>query len=166
MFSQSEDYSQLSNGDYNFLHSSQSNSQFDLDAIPNKNPNLLNMGDLGTINEENPLTPIKLNFKDDSKKSLANNNQNISKSSKYSFTNNAQKINIMPSVSNIPIKSKKESTALPLQNKENINLPPKKTNSKTDINELDKMEYMLLKEDEPSYDLSFKIILIGESGTS
>ena len=87
MFSQSEDYSQLSNGDYNFLHSSsQSNSQFDLDAIPNKNPNLLNMGDLGTINEENPLTPIKLNFKDDSKKSLANNNQNISKSSKYSFT--------------------------------------------------------------------------------
>ena len=119
MFSQSEDYSQLSNGDYNFLHSSsQSNSQFDLDAIPNKNPNLLNMGDLGTINEENPLTPIKLNFKDDSKKSLANNNQNISKSSKYSFTNNAQKINI----SNIPIKSKKESTALPLQNKENINL--------------------------------------------
>lgn len=122
MFSQSEDYSQLSNGDYNFLHSSQSNSQFDLDAIPNKNPNLLNMGDLGTINEENPLTPIKLNFKDDSKKSLANNNQNISKSSKYSFTNNAQKINIMPSVSNIPIKSKKESTALPLQNKENINL--------------------------------------------
>ena len=95
MFSQSEDYSQLSNGDYNFLHSSQSNSQFDLDAIPNKNPNLLNMGDLGTINEENPLTPIKLNFKDDSKKSLANNNQNISKSSKYSFTNNAQKINIL-----------------------------------------------------------------------
>ena len=69
-----------------------------------------------------------------------------------------------------PIKDKNQSKEKNEEeeknNKENINLPPKKINSKTDINELDKMEYMLLKEDEPSYDLSFKIILIGESGTS
>ena len=121
MFSQSEDFSQLSNGDYNFLHSSQNSSQFDFDGIQNKNPNLLVVGDLGTINEENPLTPIKLNFKEDSKKSLANNNQDISKSSKYSFANNnPPKINIMPSVSNLPKKSKNNiNTSLPLENKEN-----------------------------------------------
>ena len=129
MFSQSEDYSQLSNGDYNFLHSSQNSSQFDFDGIQNKNPNILGVGDLGTINEENPLTPIKLNFKEDSKKSLANN-QNISKSSKYSFANNGQKINIMPSVSNVPQKSKTNITAVPISNKENIN-----TNVNSNVNE-------------------------------
>ena len=101
MFSQSADLSQSSNGDYNFLHSSQNSSQFEFEGIPNKNTNIFGVGDLGTINEENPISPIKITFKDESKKSLVNN-QNISKNSKYSFTNNnngVQRINIRPSIS-------------------------------------------------------------------
>ena len=101
MFSQSADLSQSSNGDYNFLHSSQNSSLFEFDGIQNKNTNIFATGDLGTINEENPISPIKLNFKDESKKSLVNN-QDISKTSKYSFSNNnnvPQRINIRPSIS-------------------------------------------------------------------
>ena len=121
MFSQSADLSQSSNGDYNFLHSSQNSSQFEFDGIPNKNQNIFGAGDLGTINEENPISPIKLNFKDESKKSLMNNND-ISKSSKYSFANNnsiPQRINIRPSISENKNKVKIKEASL--SNKENIN---------------------------------------------
>ena len=129
MFSQSADLSQSSNGDYNFLHSSQNSSQFEFDGIQNRNQNIFGTGDLGTINEENPISPIKLNFKDESKKSLVNN-QDISKTSKYSFSNNnnvAQRINIRPSISDNSDKNanknkikiqKKDSS---ISNKENIN---------------------------------------------
>ena len=129
MFSQSADLSQSSYGDYNFLHSSQNSSQFEFDGIQNRNQNIFGTGDLGTINEENPISPIKLNFKDESKKSLVNN-QDISKTSKYSFSNNnnvAQRINIRPSISDNSDKNanknkikiqKKDSS---ISNKENIN---------------------------------------------
>ena len=129
MFSQSADLSQSSNGDNNFLHSSENSSQFEFDGIQNRNQNIFGTGDLGTINEENPISPIKLNFKDESKKSLVNN-QDISKTSKYSFSNNnnvAQRINIRPSISDNSDKNanknkikiqKKDSS---ISNKENIN---------------------------------------------
>ena len=129
MFSQSADLSQSSNGDYNFLHSSENSSQFEFDGIQNRNQNIFGTGDLGTINEENPISQIKLNFKDESKKSLVNN-QDISKTSKYSFSNNnnvAQRINIRPSISDNSDKNanknklkiqKKDSS---ISNKENIN---------------------------------------------
>ena len=130
MFSQSADLSQSSNGDYNFLHSSQNSSQFEFDGIQNKNTNIFATGDLGTINEENPISPIKLNFKDESKKSLVNN-QDISKTSKYSFSNNnnvPQRINIRPSISdNIDQNANKKKTNKmqikdsSISNKENIN---------------------------------------------
>ena len=138
MFSQSADLSQSSNGDYNFLHSSQNSSQFEFDGIQNRNQNIFGTGDLGTINEENPISPIKLNFKDESKKSLVNN-QDISKTSKYSFSNNnnvAQRINIRPSISDNSDKNanknkskiqKKDSS---ISNKENIN----STNNNLNIN--------------------------------
>ena len=130
MFSQSADLSQSSNGDYNFLHSSQNSSQFEFDGLQNKNPNIFGVGDLGTINEENPMTPIKFNFKDESKKSVSNNN-NISQTSKFTFSNNninnniGQRINIRPSAAdnfdqNVKKKSKKEFQASS-SNKENIN---------------------------------------------
>jgi hypothetical protein len=88
MFSQSVDYSQTSNGDYSFFHnnSSQNTSQFEFDGIQNKNQNTLGAGDLCTINEENTLSPMKINYNNDSKKSLMLN-QNLSKASKYSFSN-------------------------------------------------------------------------------
>ena len=99
MFSQSEDFSQSSTGDYNFLHNtSQNSSQFEFDGILNKNQNNLGVGDLGTINEENPLSPMKLNYNNDSKKSIVNN-INLSKTSKYSFGNN--KTNVAGQSSNI-----------------------------------------------------------------
>jgi hypothetical protein len=99
MFSQSVDYSQSSTGDYNFLHNtSQNSSQFELDGMLNKNQNIL--GELGTINEENPLSPMKMNYNNDSKKSNINN-INISKSSKYSFGNNKMNVNIGGESSNI-----------------------------------------------------------------
>ena len=126
MFSQSADLSQSSNGDYNFLHSSQNSSQFEFDGIQNKNQNIFGVGELGTINEENPISPLKINFNDESKKSLANNT-NISKTSKYSFTNNnniAQRINIRPSISeNIEPNLKKSKIQIKdsSSNKENIN---------------------------------------------
>ena len=126
MFSQSADLSQSSNGDYNFLHSSQNSSQFEFEGIQNKNQNIFGVGDLGTINEENPISPIKLNFKDESKKSLVNND--ISKISKYSFANSnnvAQKINLRPSISDKneakANKSKIQIQESTIQNKENIN---------------------------------------------
>ena len=88
MFSQSVDYSQTSNGDYSYFHnnSSQNSSQFEFDGIQNKNQNTLGAGDLCTINEENALSPMKINYNNDSKKSLMHN-QNLSKASKYSFSN-------------------------------------------------------------------------------
>jgi len=88
MFSQSVDYSQTSNGDYSYFHnnSSQNSSQFEFDGIQNKNQNTLGAGDLCTINEENALSPMKINYNNDSKKSLMLN-QNLSKASKYSFSN-------------------------------------------------------------------------------
>lgn len=88
MFSQSVDYSQTSNGDYSFFHnnSSQNSSQFEFDGIQNKNQNTLGVGDLCTINEENTLSPMKINYNNDSKKSSILN-QNLSKASKYSFSN-------------------------------------------------------------------------------
>ena len=105
MFSQSGDFSQTSNGDYNFLHNaSQNSSQFEFDGMLNKNQNNMEAGELGIINEENPLSPMKINY-NESKKSLLNN-QNISKSSKYSFgivNNNNQnntKLNIICDTSN------------------------------------------------------------------
>lgn len=105
MFSQSGDFSQTSNGDYNFLHNaSQNSSQFEFDGMLNKNQNNMEAGELGIINEENPLSPMKINY-NESKKSLLNN-QNISKSSKYSFgivNNNNQnntKLNIIGDTSN------------------------------------------------------------------
>ena len=48
--------------------------------------------------------------------------------------------------------------------KENNNSQKETNNSKTDISQLENLEYKLLREDYPIYDLSFKIILIGESG--
>ena len=127
MFSQSEDLSQSSNGDYNFLHSSQNSSQFEFEGLHNKNQNIFGVGELGIINEENPLSPIKINFKDESKKSLVNNT-NISKTSKYSFgnvNNMAQKINIKPSISDNDPNPKKSKIQIQetssSNNKENIN---------------------------------------------
>ena len=139
MFSQSADLSQSSNGDYNFLHNSQNSSQFEFDGIQNKPMNIFGVGDLGTINEENPISPIKLNFKDGSKKSLLNN-QDISKNTKYSFSNNnpqpqAQYMNPKPQISeNKPQKIQNSSMA----NKENINninnnVDNMETNSKVNI---------------------------------
>ena len=127
MFSQSEDLSQSSNGDYNFLHSSQNSSQFEFEGLHNKNQNIFGVGELGIINEENPLSPLKINFKDESKKSLVNNT-NISKTSKYSFgnvNNMAQKINIKPSISDNDPNPKKSKIQIQetssSNNKENIN---------------------------------------------
>ena len=124
MFSQSADLSQSSNGDYNFLHNSQNSSQFEFDGIQNKATNIFGVGDLGTINEENPISPIKLNFKDESKKSLLN--QDISKNTKYSFTNNNNNINsinipqrINPNSNN---KTPMQKTTSSITNKENINI--------------------------------------------
>ena len=124
MFSQSAELSQSSNGDYNFLHNSQNSSQFEFDGIQNKATNIFGVGDLGTINEENPISPIKLNFKDESKKSLLN--QDISKSTKYSFTNNNNNINsinipqrINPNSNN---KTPMQKTTSSITNKENINI--------------------------------------------
>jgi len=134
MFSQSADLSQSSNGEYNFLHSSQNSSQFEFDGIPNKNQNIFGGNDLGTINEENPISPIKLNFKDESKKSLGLNN-NISKSSKYSFSNNnniPQRINIRPSISEN--KNKIQIKEASLSNKENINSINNNMNLNNNIN--------------------------------
>ena len=139
MFSQSADLSQSSNGDYNFLHNSQNSSQFEFDGIQNKPMNIFGVGDLGTINEENPISPIKLNFKDGSKKSLLNN-QDISKNTKYSFSNNnpqpqPQYMNPRPQISeNKPQKIQNSSMA----NKENINninnnVDNMETNSKVNI---------------------------------
>ena len=139
MFSQSADLSQSSNGDYNFLHNSQNSSQFEFDGIQNKPMNIFGVGDLGTINEENPISPIKLNFKDGSKKSLLNN-QDISKNTKYSFSNNnpqpqPQHMNPRPQISeNKPQKIQNSSMA----NKENINninnnVDNMETNSKVNI---------------------------------
>jgi len=139
MFSQSADLSQSSNGDYNFLHNSQNSSQFEFDGIQNKPMNIFGVGDLGTINEENPISPIKLNFKDGSKKSLLNN-QDISKNTKYSFSNNnpqpqPQYMNPKPQISeNKPQKIQNSSMA----NKENINninnnVDNMETNSKVNI---------------------------------
>ena len=139
MFSQSADLSQSSNGDYNFLHNSQNSSQFEFDGIQNKPMNIFGVGDLGTINEENPISPIKLNFKDGSKKSLLNN-QDISKNTKYSFSNNnpqpqPQYMNPKPQISeNKPQKIQNSSMA----NKENINninnnVDNTETNSKLNI---------------------------------
>ena len=130
MFSQSAELSQSSNGDYNFLHNSQNSSQFEFDGIQNKATNIFGVGDLGTINEENPISPIKLNFKDESKKSLLN--QDISKNTKYSFTNNNNNINsinipqrINPNSNN---KTPMQKTTSSITNKENIN-----TNNNIDI---------------------------------
>ena len=124
MFSQSADLSQSSNGDYNFLHNSQNSSQIEFDGIQNKATNIFGVGDLGTINEENPISPIKLNFKDESKKSLLN--QDISKNTKYSFTNNNNNINsinisqrINPNSNN---KTPMQKTTSSISNKENINI--------------------------------------------
>ena len=124
MFSQSAELSQSSNGDYNFLHNSQNSSQFEFDGIQNKATNIFGVGDLGTINEENPISPIKLNFKDESKKSLLN--QDISKNTKYSFTNNNNNINsinipqrINPNSNN---KTPMQKTTSSITNKENINI--------------------------------------------
>ena len=99
MFSQSGDFSQSSNGDYNFLHSASQNSNFEFDGMLNKNANILDTGDLGIINEENPLSPMKLNY-NDSKKSV--NNENVSKTSKYSFgmANNNNNLNIIQDSTN------------------------------------------------------------------
>ena len=128
MFSQSADFSQSSNGDYNFLHNnSQNSSQFEIEGM-NKNQNILGVGDLGTINEENPLSPIKINYNNDSKKSLIIANQNVSKSSKYSFgnpnNNNINKINKVEEHSNIPPNIDLKNTQknkVQNYNKENIN---------------------------------------------
>ena len=124
MFSQSAELSQSSNGDYNFLHNSENSSQFEFDGIQNKATNIFGVGDLGTINEENPISPIKLNFKDESKKSLLN--QDISKNTKYSFTNNNNNINsinipqrINPNSNN---KTPMQKTTSSITNKENINI--------------------------------------------
>ena len=124
MFSQSAELSQSSNGDYNFLHNSQNSSQFEFDGIQNKATNIFGVGDLGTINEENPISPIKLNFKDESKKSLLN--QDISKNTKYSFANNNNNINsinipqrINPNSNN---KTPMQKTTSSITNKENINI--------------------------------------------
>ena len=124
MFSQSAELSQSSNGDYNFLHNSQNSSQFEFDGVQNKATNIFGVGDLGTINEENPISPIKLNFKDESKKSLLN--QDISKNTKYSFTNNNNNINsinipqrINPNSNN---KTPMQKTTSSITNKENINI--------------------------------------------
>ena len=124
MFSQSAELSQSSNGDYNFLHNSENSSQFEFDGIQNKATNIFGVGDLGTINEENPISPIKLNFKDESKKSLLN--QDISKNTKYSFTNNNNNINsinipqrINPNSNN---KTPMQKTTSSISNKENINI--------------------------------------------
>ena len=124
MFSQSAELSQSSNGDYNFLHNSENSSQFEFDGVQNKATNIFGVGDLGTINEENPISPIKLNFKDESKKSLLN--QDISKNTKYSFTNNNNNINsinipqrINPNSNN---KTPMQKTTSSISNKENINI--------------------------------------------
>ena len=137
MFSQSADYSQSSNDDYNFLHNaSQGSSQFEFDGTVNKNQNILGCpGELGTINEEAPLSPIKINY-DDSKKSKAN--QNLSKSSKYSFgllnanNNNKNNVNLnLLGESNIENNELKytQKNINTSNNKENINIPNKIENN-------------------------------------
>ena len=128
MFSQSGEFSQSSNGDYNFMHNaSQASSQFEFDGLLNKNQNILDGGELGIINEENPLSPMKINY-NESKKSIINN-QNLSKSSKYSFgmtNNNHNTINInlgdTSNPPNVEIKhTQKNINPNNNTNKENIN---------------------------------------------
>ena len=125
MFSQSEDFSQSSTGDYNFLHNtSQNSSQFEFDGMLNKNQNNLGVGDLGIISEENPLSPMKLNYNNDSKKSIVNN-INLSKTSKYSFGNNntnvvGQSSNI-GNIANNELKHTQKKMNVN-NNKENINI--------------------------------------------
>ena len=126
MFSQSGEFSQSSNGDYNFMHNaSQASSQFEFDGLINKNQNNLDGGELGIINEEKTLSPMKINY-NESKKSIINN-QNISKSSKYSFgitNNNPNTINInigdASATSNLEIKHTQKNINSN-NNKENIN---------------------------------------------
>ena len=54
----------------------------------------------------------------------------------------------------------------PENNEENGLQKPEenKKDSLEDIQELDGLKYSILKEDYPVYDLSFKIIIIGDSG--
>ena len=54
----------------------------------------------------------------------------------------------------------------PENNEENDLQKPEenKKDSLEDIQELDGLKYSILKEDYPVYDLSFKIIIIGDSG--
>jgi len=126
MFSQSGEFSQSSNGDYNFMHNaSQASSQFEFDGLINKNQNILDGGELGIINEENTLSPMKINY-NESKKTIINN-QNLSKSSKYSFgmtNNNPTNINITigdsSATQNVEIKHTQKNVN-PNNNKENIN---------------------------------------------
>ena len=122
MFSQSGDFSQSSNNDYNFLHkSSQNSSQFELDGMLNKNANILGTRDLGIINEENPLSPMKLNY-NDSKKSV--NNENASKNSKYSFgmTNNNNNLNIIQDINTKNWLKNTQKNIDPDKNKDKISL--------------------------------------------
>ena len=121
MFSQSGDFSQSSNGDYNFLHSASQNSNFEFDGMLNKNANILGTGDLGIINEENPLSPMKLNY-NDSKKSV--NNENASKNSKYSFgmTNNNNNLNIIQDINTKNWLKNTQKNIDPDKNKDKISL--------------------------------------------
>ena len=126
MFSQSGQFSQSSNGEYNFMNNnSQNSSQFEIDGLLNKNQNIIDGGELGIINEENPLSPIKINY-NESKKSIINN-QNLSKSSKYSFgmtnnTPNTININMAESSTTPNVENKHTQKNInPNINKENIN---------------------------------------------
>ena len=139
MFSQSADFSQSSNGDYNFINNaSQNSSQFEFDGM--KNQNNIVVGELDTINEETPLSPLKMNF-NDSKKSK--NNQNLSKSSKYSFgiinnnnntSNNINFINDTSNKANNDLKQTKSNINNNNNNKENININNAQNNNNLDNN--------------------------------
>ena len=128
MFTQSEDLSQTSNPDYNFLNSaSQNSSKLELDPIQNKNQSNIFSGQLDIINEENNFSPMKFVLNNDSKKLM--NEQDQSKSSKFSFgvlnLNNNLNVKTIDSNPLNTIQNKSENKS----NKENINT----TNMNTSI---------------------------------
>lgn len=67
-------------------------------------------------------------------------------------------VDFNPISENIKNKDENNEENAPQKSEENINI------SAENIQELEGLKYEILKEDYPVYDLSFKIIIIGNSG--
>ena len=103
MFSDSGNFSQLSNADYcfNMHNDSQSVNQFDL-YDQNKNQNFIINNELDTINEEKNFTPIRLNIPDSPNNNNANNlklDLNQNKTGQMKFIPDSNKENAPQNIS-------------------------------------------------------------------